>query len=215
MAGSWQALQPLEVQNGEASSWGPEGASAAEGGDPEVHGAEGALGAPSQPYFSGHSAEQLLLLPLSHQPCSAACSCRQPCGEAASDGEGISYWAPFFCSHHGFPCWTSSSLHGQWEPRGDAEQPLLSRQKPWFCRAARSFAPGTASDVFTPSVSLLLPAPLAPLPQSLAMPCHSLALLGLSSLCSPSIVFTSTGARKHVLHGSTCCSGHFVPHQHG
>lgn len=215
MAGLWQALQPLEVQNGEASLWRPEGPSAAGGGDPEEHRAVGALGAPSQPYFSGHGSELLLLPPLGNHHSSAAHSCRQPCGEAVSDGEGISYWAPFLCPCCGFPCWTSSPLHRQWELGGDAEQLPLSPQKPCSCRAAHSLAPGTASEAFAPSLSLLLPAPLASLTQSLAMPCHSLALLGFSLPCSPSLIFTGTRAGKHVLRGGTHCLGCFVPHQRG
>ena len=121
MAGLWQALQPLEVQTREASSWGPEGPSAAGGGDPEEHRAEGALGAPSQSYFSGHGAEPLLLPPLGNQPCSAARPCRQPRGEAASDGEGISYRAPFLFSMVWFSLpgllLPPQAVGPQWRPR--------------------------------------------------------------------------------------------------
>lgn len=77
----------------------------------------------------------LLLPPLSNQHGSAARSCRQPRGEAASDGEGRSSRAPFLCSVAWFslldlllPPW---AVGVGWRPRAalavSAEALLLQR----------------------------------------------------------------------------------------
>lgn len=124
----------LEVQTGKVSSWGPEELVLWE----EVTQRLSWVPCPS-PVSQG----MVFLPPLQH--CSAP-------WRGSSRWGGGELWATFPLLHGGFPCWTSSSLHVQWELGADLEQLSWSLLEP--C------SPQTLTAMLSPLPSLLLPAPL-------------------------------------------------------